>query len=516
MYIKYLVVLLSLYFLIGNVNGQKGFPVNGFVFDDQEVPRIDIKMHADSLSALLASENINQDHEYPADFFWKNGTATDTVLNVGIRLRGNTSRSSAKKSFKIVFNHFNSGKFHHLSDLNLNGEHNDPSIIRAKISWDLMKLAGIEAPRSNHVALFINNEYRGLYINVEHIDNDYLEARGKDPDGQLFKCFYGADFVFRGNNPNNYSRTVYEAQNNKDEPDYYTLMEFTRALDDTSNPDFRCNLEKIFDVDEYLKRMAMEILLGHWDNPIYNKNNAYLYFNPVKQKFELLSYDIDNTFGIDWFGVNWAERNIYSWAPAGDPRPVYTNLMKVPEYKIRFGHYIKKFTEDFFNPGFLSPYIDKIKNKIIPYRGNDVYASLDYGYTFYDFLQSYDVALSGHVKTGLKEYIQLRANSAKTQVQNVKITPVITNQELKRTANTSYLSFQVYAINIPEVKVNYTTNGANAQQLILEDNGIFPDQVAGDQKYTFSILHNGATEAAVVITAKDPLTGTSTWPVCGN
>ncbi|MBL0099981.1 MAG: CotH kinase family protein [Saprospiraceae bacterium] len=61
-------------------------------------------------------------------------------------MRGNTSRVSAKKSFKIKFNHFGSGKFYGLSDLNLNGEHNDPSIVRSKLSWDMMKMAGIKLP----------------------------------------------------------------------------------------------------------------------------------------------------------------------------------------------------------------------------------------------------------------------------------------------------------------------------------------------------------------------------------
>ncbi|MBK9735505.1 MAG: CotH kinase family protein [Saprospiraceae bacterium] len=326
---------------------QPSLPDAGIAFNDKVVPRIDITIDPDSLMMLLDDSNLSEDHEYPANFYWNDGTNKDTIQNVGFRIRGNTSRVSQKKSFKIKFNHFGSKKFYGLSDFNLNGEHNDPSIIRSKLNWDILKLAGIESCRSNHVALYINKEYKGLYINVEHINEDYLRARHKNPDGQLFKCFYGADFVFRGTNTNVYSKSVYHAENNVADPDYYTLMEFIKALNDTENPDYRCELEKKFDVDGYLKTMAMEVLIGHWDNPIFNKNNAYLYFNPQKNKYELITFDIDNTYGIDWFNVDWSSRNIYSWAHPTDLRPIFNNLLKVPEYKIRYGYYINKYIKIF-------------------------------------------------------------------------------------------------------------------------------------------------------------------------
>ena len=511
---KYHIIIGVLFITFPNAFSQVIFPEDGVVFNDKIVPRIDIKIHPDSLTKLLAWENKSEDHEYPADFYWNDGTIKDTVLNTGFRLRGNTSRSSAKKSFKIEFNHFGSKKFYGLSDLNLNGEHNDPSIIRSKLSWDIMKMAGIESPRSNHIALYINNEYRGLYINVEHIDNDYLEDRSKDPDGQLFKCFYGADFVFRVNNSNNYSQTIYEAQNNKDTPDYYTLMEFTKALDDISNPDFRCHLEEKFDVDQYLRRMAIEILLGHWDNPIYNKNNAYLYHNPATDKYELLSYDIDNTFGIDWFNVNWAERNIYSWANTSEPRPIYNHLMKVPEYKIRFGYYIKKFVNEFFNPTFLNPYIDLIKNKISSYRANDLYAPLDYGYTYNDFLQSYDTAIGAHVKTGLKEYISKRATSAKTQVQNTGISPIIEYQNVVWNNTSCKLSCSIQALSQTVVTAYHRFKNGIWTSKTLFDDGQHPDQKAGDSIFFYEFSYTGKTTAEIYISAKDGSGRESRWPVC--
>ena len=66
-------------------------------------------------------------------------TDVDNFDQVGFRLRGNTSRYAQKKSFKVSMNTFSNLKFLGLEKLNLNGEHNDPSIIRSKLCWDIFR-----------------------------------------------------------------------------------------------------------------------------------------------------------------------------------------------------------------------------------------------------------------------------------------------------------------------------------------------------------------------------------------
>jgi spore coat protein CotH len=491
---------------------QVTLPNPGVIYNDDIVPRIDIQISSDTLAFILS--NVQSTVEHKATFYWNDGLNKDTIENVGFRLRGNTSRQSAKKSFKIDFTHFGSKKFHGVSDLNLNGEHNDPSIMRAKLTWNIMRMAGIEGPRSNHVRLYINNEYRGLYLNVEHIDDDYLEKRNKDPKGQLFKCNYGADFVYLGPNPAFYQTQAYEYQNNNDEPDYYTLMLFIKALDDINNPDFKCNLEAIFDVDNYLKRMAIEVLVGHWDNPIYNKNNAYLYFNPKTNKFELLSYDTDNTFGIDWLGIDWATRNIYSWSNSQAKRPIFTNLLTVQEYKKRYGYYIDLYTKTIFNPNALDLPIESLFYKLKNYRVNDYYASLDYGYTYDDFEKSINTSLSNHVKYGIKEYIQARSTTAKQQLQNITILPVIENVRNTWT-NTSCLTiFDAWYPQAITIVGHYKLGNESWKEVTLRDDGIFPDKIANDRQYALQFDYDQKVKAQMYFEAKIDESKVSRWPVC--
>ncbi|MGD9977565.1 MAG: CotH kinase family protein [Bacteroidales bacterium] len=142
---------------------QNLFPEKSPVFIDSEVPRVDIYMDELLLDSLYMAGN---EVEYRATFMFTSSSLVDTVFNVGVGLRGNTSGYSKKKSFKISFNTFVSGqKFHGLEKLNLNGEHNDPSVVRSKLCWHIFNGMGVPASRANRVRNLGNKMLpAGVYI----------------------------------------------------------------------------------------------------------------------------------------------------------------------------------------------------------------------------------------------------------------------------------------------------------------------------------------------------------------
>ena len=121
------------------------------LYSDTSVVRIDIFVNPASLEWMY--NNVESDSEHFAFMHFKNSFINESVDSIGFRLRGNTSRQSQKKSFKISFNTFVSGReFYGVDKLNLNGEHNDPSIIRSKLVWDLYQDIGMAASRAAPVA----------------------------------------------------------------------------------------------------------------------------------------------------------------------------------------------------------------------------------------------------------------------------------------------------------------------------------------------------------------------------
>ncbi len=80
---------------------------------------------------------------------------------------------------------------------------------------------GMVTSRSTHVAVYINDEFYGLYISVEHIDDEFLEKNFSDDSGNLWKCIWPADLTYRGGDPEDYhpyydDERPYTLKTNKD------------------------------------------------------------------------------------------------------------------------------------------------------------------------------------------------------------------------------------------------------------------------------------------------------------
>ncbi len=470
---------------------QPEFPPNAPVFDSSVVARVDITINPDTLEWIY--DHVESDIEFHATFKFNNGAINETMENIGFRLRGNTSRWSQKKSFKVSFNSFEAGrKFYGLEKMNLNGEHNDPTIARARICWEWLRQAGIPAPRSAHAQVYINGNYYGLYIIVEHVDEEFVKSRFGNKDGNLYKCLYPADLAYINANPNAYKltsggRRVYDLITNKETDDYSDLAHFISALNNTPASSLECEIEKVFNLNNYLKIMALDIITGNWDGYIYNKNNFYLYHNTETGRFEYIPYDLDNTFGIDWFDVDWGKRNMYFWAMSSpEVRPLYNRLLQVPSIRARYSYYMNEMLGMLANEDSLFAEIDDIRSLISPHVLSDPYYPLDYGYSYGDFLNSYTNATGDHVTYGLKTFIQTRNTYASDQLSLQNIAPAMNYLESSRPepGNDYWVRIFVEDEDIfPNVMLTYRINSGNEQSAQMYDDGNHHDLEPGDGFY---------------------------------
>lgn len=415
------ILLFLLLFKFSSVFGQLVHPANNDAFLQGEVAFVYIQIAPADLNLIL-TDSLYADHEFPATFRYLSSTIDETVANVGFRLRGNTSRNAAKKSFKVSFNEFVQGqKWKGVEKLNLNGEHNDVSILRSRLCNQLLKNAGLPAARTSYVRLYINNEYRGLYLNVEHIDEEFLQRRFiNDNTGNLFKCNYGANLKQIGGSASQYMG-LYELKTNKTQNDYSGLINFIDILNNTNADQFTCAIQSVFDVDLYLRTLALEILMGHWDGYAGNMNNYYLYERPSDGKFVFLEYDMDNTLGVDWGVIpfeDWSTRNIYTWAKG--EKPLYDRLLAVPYFKDRFNFHLNDLLTSVFVPQNLLTELGLTQDLITQAALEDEYKGYDYGYTDSDFLAAINTTIGGHIKQSLQQYIQQRHTSATSQLQVIQ------------------------------------------------------------------------------------------------
>jgi hypothetical protein len=395
------------------------------LFNDQNVPSIFIELPADSFAYLL--ENLVNDRYLLARFVFDDGLVRDTVETAGLRLRGNTSLGAAKKSFKVSFNTFlDGGRYRGVKKINLIGSANDPTMIRQKLFYDVWNRAGLPKRRVSFAKLYVNGAYRGLYSNVEEIDKEWLERVFPEKDGNLYKCIWPADLVYLGNNqatyqailnnPNDPASLAYALTTNETENDYSDLIGLMLQLNQPVNASFATNIQNVLNVDAYLKAFAVEVATGHWDDYAYNKNNYYLYHNLATDKFEFVSYDADNTFGIDWVNRDWAKRNCYAWHKGNEPRPLVTKLLAVPAFKQQYTRYLDTLARFIIHPDSIFPRIDFFHDLITPAAVADPYRPLDFGYTVEDFHNGFTQTIDDHTPYGIKPFLSLRRDSLLAQI----------------------------------------------------------------------------------------------------
>ncbi len=472
------------------------------IFDDTSVGEVQILIDPIYLQYLLDPANSESDSLFTATLIYKNALiASDTVKNIGLRIRGNTSRTAAKQSFRVDINHFVPGRqFYRLEKMNFNGEHNDPSIIRSKLCWDLFNAIGVPATRANHIKLYINNEYRGLYMNIEQVDDEFVQKRFGNQDGNLYKCLHPADLSYLGSAQESYKqfqneRRTYDLNTNKEMDDYSDLVNLIDILNNTPVAFFKQEFEKVFNVDNFLKSLAVDVLVGSWDDYWFLKNNYYLYHNTATDKFEFIPYDYDNTYGIDWVGQDWGKRDIYNWGSPNESRPLVTRILNVPEYRNTYSRNLLNLMNNQFALEKQQPRIDQIKAMITQAAEADVYRTLDWDFSIGDFHSSYTnpVPTSGnHVPYGIKQYIQTRISSAMTQLNFTNVPPRITNvlqiPDWPEPSQIVTISADIHDDNlIQQVRLIYKTATSNYQSVNMYDDGNHQDGNANDGRFATQI-----------------------------
>ncbi|MFM7666832.1 MAG: CotH kinase family protein [Bacteroidota bacterium] len=405
--------ILFVLFIVNFGTGQIVHPPNNQGFLQDEVASIYIDLPSAQLDLLLG-DSLYSDHEFLAQFSYQSTNFSLSLNQVGFRVRGNTSRNAGKKSFNIDFNEYVPGqKFLDVDNMNLLGNHNDPSQLRAWLSGKILQDSELPASRNSFIKLFINSEYKGLYLNNEAIDDEFIKSRFITNDGgNLYKCIWGADLSYQGTNPLAYS-SVYELKTNKTINDYSGLIHFLEVLYSSSISEFPCRIQEVFDVDLYLKTLVYEILIGHWDGYAGNKNNYYLYQRPSDGKFVFIEYDMDNTFGIDWFSIDWSTRNINNWQIGN--RPLIQRLFSVPYFEDRFNFYMQEALNSVFT-GNLIQELESKQTLIQQAAFEDIYKELDYEFTDQDFLNAIHTTFGNHVTNNFSDYISTRIQTATNQL----------------------------------------------------------------------------------------------------
>jgi spore coat protein CotH len=406
------------------------------VFLENEITRVDVTINPSDFQNLL--NNPWSDDLKRVTLRWRNSRIDETLEDVGFRVRGNTSRNAARKSWKIDLNTFVPGRqFYGLEKINLNGQNNDPSLLRTAASWRMIRKMGLPGSRTHFAALYINGTFWAIQVHVEQIDEEFAGSWFGNKKGNLYKCLHtgkpadlkpipGEDYPTYGAN----GKLTYEEQNNDPLTDYTDLRDFIRFLDQSSDAAILEHLESRIHVDNALRMLAAEVAIGHWDDYWYGSNNYYLYNNEDTQRFEWIPYDLDNTLGIDFFSTDWSSRHFEKWGEGGfgTNRPPLTEaLFGQSEWRRQYRRYLRMAAALLKHPETLEQ-VDRWRNLLLPWfngtlESGGVVGFSDQGFDANAHILPASYRGGSYHTIGVKPYLVTRAATLEAQLEAFASTP---------------------------------------------------------------------------------------------
>ncbi len=258
------------------------------------------------------------------------------VQQVGIRSRGDGSRSEEKPGLKVEFDKYvPAQEYYGYKSLVVDNMTQDPSFLRERLSFLVFEAMGIPAPRNAYARLTVNGEYWGLYALVEPVSKPFLEARFGEKGGTLFdyEWTFPYDFSWRGPDAGDYVPLPFQPETNETKADVAAgLVAFIRAINETPDSSFLAAMGERLDVDRFLTYVAVENAITENDGLVgaFGANNFYLYEYGAKNRFVFIPWDKDSTFGAGaWPLYRNLEANVLTRRLTADParRKVYADAV---------------------------------------------------------------------------------------------------------------------------------------------------------------------------------------------
>jgi spore coat protein H len=234
-----------------------------------------------------------------------------TFPTVGLRLKGNSTLLESwragrlKLPLRLNFDEFESRDprvrdqtFFGFQNVSLSNSASDASLVRAKVAHDLFREAGVPSPVAAFTRVYLDRgsgpEYLGLYTLVEIPGRAMLRTQFGESGGNLYKPSGG------GARWTTFAAEDFPKKTNEDDADWSDIRKAIAALH-ASRADaasWRAGLEATFNVDGFLKWLALNTVIGNRDT--YGglaPHNYYLYADPrQRDRLQWIPWDLDRAF----------------------------------------------------------------------------------------------------------------------------------------------------------------------------------------------------------------------------
>lgn len=229
-----------------------------------------------------------------------------------------------------------------LNRFTLNNGIQDPSGIRERLGYRVMRALGEDAPLANSALVYVKGPDDtdfvawGLYVNLQTIDKQFVKEHFGEVGGEIGNLYdtyndvYFTDLdrcVSRGQagNASGAQEERFELETNEDDGDLGDLTAAIDAVDGhgCSEPSvgaatFFAEADAVLDLGSFHRNAAIDALLVNWDGFSGARNNYKLYRELARNRTVILPSGIDQSFG--WYQGTYYPNWRYSFAHTSSRR----------------------------------------------------------------------------------------------------------------------------------------------------------------------------------------------------
>lgn len=259
----------------------------------------------------LQSRPLHSNDLLPGTFVFE---GEEVYYNVGVRYRGSPWGRPGRNNYRVRFQEDKPFR-RTWKKVNLDNSGGGPNEGAAYYLSRRIGNPAVPAPASDYeyVRTWLNSSSIGLHGLLQPVDRFFIETwygdaersqalkvegRRQFNDSGTLAAWDGASFIYRGENKENY-RNYFIPSVRRSVDDWTSLIALAKVMDRriTQNAQFDESIETVLDVEAFLRGLAPRILQSDWDAfCVGNGHNGYLVLDPRDGRWELIPFDMDNTF----------------------------------------------------------------------------------------------------------------------------------------------------------------------------------------------------------------------------
>lgn len=486
-------------------------------YDVNSIQELNIQFEQENWRYILDSLRYNGDEVLIGNISINGNTFND----VGIRYRASRSfqPGGRRNGLDVQLNFIKKDQnYQGYKTINLSSALRDPSMVREVLAFEVAR-SYMPAAKANYAKVQINEEYYGLFVNIQAVDNVFLMDHFGSSDGSFFRCDPKiAEDVADGCKPKAFGSLQYdngakcylEHFEMLSRSGWDDLIELTQVL--SESPD---RIAEVLDVDRTLWMLAFNNVLINLNSYTGQFSQNYYLYKNSDGKFVPILWDLNLAFGSYknlGTGSDLRTRDLIQLNPlahSDNPaKPLLNVLLQNDRYQKMYLSHMRTILQNHFKGEKFRERATAMQETIKVPLIND----RNKFYTSTDFNQSLETTIGKRSRIpGLVTFMKSRSSFLQRDDLIRVIPPEISEIEVvkrERFSAQQVKSFKVRAKvdKFPkDVYLFYRLNGQQSfMEVAMKDDGKSNDDAAGDGVFGVEIQpQNGSTSIEYFIFAEN-------------